>query len=280
MDCGCATPGEDAWTLRTPKVHVSRAPCYRAAVRRLLPRPEAEINPAEAYVDAERRSVGLRPWVLTNMIASADGGTAVQGRSGALGGPADKAVFTAIRAASDLILVAAGTVRAERYHAPALPAELVDARIRRGQLPQPRLAIVSRRLELDPTLPFFDPDRPKPIIVTSAAAPPDQRAELAGRAEIVTCGQSEVDLVDALSLLRERYGAAVILSEGGPSLNGALTEVGALDEICLTVAPKLVGGSSRRIVHGAEPLNDELTLAHLLEQDDYLFLRYVRRDVN
>jgi riboflavin biosynthesis pyrimidine reductase len=245
-------------------------------VRQLLPTTDADVDPMLAYADDRRRPVGERPWVLMNMIASLDGGTAVQGRSGALGGPADKAVFQAIRAVADLVLVAAGTVRAERYHAPAPPAPVVEARRARGQAPAPRLAIVSRRLELDESLPLFQPGQPRPIIVTTVDAPQERREDLAGRAEILTCGHSEVDLADALTILRARYSANVVLCEGGPSLNGALAELGLLDEVCLSVAPYAIGGDSRRIVHGAPPLLGAMTLAHVLEEDSYLFLRYLR----
>jgi riboflavin biosynthesis pyrimidine reductase len=246
-------------------------------VRQLLPADVPDVDPVHAYAAGDRGAIGdTRPWVLANMIVSIDGATAVQGRSGGLGGAADREVFRVVRSVADLVLVAAGTARAERYHAPSLPAELVESRRQRGQAPLPRLAIVSRRLELDESLPLFDPSKPRPIIVTSANAPARRLEELAQRAEIVTCGQADVDLFEALVVLRARYSAAVVLTEGGPGLLGALTDIGALDEICLTMAPHLVGGESRRLVHGSQPDLRTLALAHVLEQDDHLFLRYVR----
>jgi riboflavin-specific deaminase-like protein len=245
-------------------------------MRQLLPEARDDIDPAELYVDGQRGPIGARPWLLVNMIASLDGGTAVQGRSGSLGGPADKSVFVAIRAVADVILVAAGTVRAERYHAPSLPERLREARGRRGQAEVPRLAIVSRRLELDDSLPLFDPEAAKPIVVTTQDAPDSRRQALGDRAEIVSCGEGTVDLVEALTILRSRYGAKVVLTEGGPSLNGALTDAGLVDEHCVTIAPRVVGGDSRRLLHGSHPLLESFTIAHVLEQDGFLFLRYVR----
>jgi riboflavin-specific deaminase-like protein len=244
-------------------------------VRQLLPEVQADVEPAGVYAEDRRPPIGPRPWVLINMIASADGGTAVEGRSGALGGAADKAVFRAVRAVADIILVAAGTVRAERYRAPALGAELVAARRGRGQSDQPRLAIVSRQLDLDASLPVFDAGGPRPIVVTTTNADEDRRSALAERAEVMARGEGSVDLVAALVALRDRYGAGIVLAEGGPSLNGALAEAGLVDELCLTVAPTIVGGASGRIVHGARPALTPLVLARVLEEDGYLFLRYV-----
>jgi riboflavin biosynthesis pyrimidine reductase len=247
------------------------------AVRQLLPHHEPVVDPAIAYADPRRAPVGERPWVLLNMIASIDGGTAVQGRSGGLGGAADKATFMAIRSVADLILVAAGTARAERYRAPTLSDHLVDQRRRRGQADLPRLAVISLSLDLGDWLPLFAPDAPKPIVVTSSDAPAERLEAVAETAELVACGLGGVDVVEALATLRSRYGADVVLAEGGPSLNGALADAGVIDEVCLTVAPHLVGGDSRRMLHGAGPLLNTFGLAHLLEQDGYLFARYVYR---
>jgi riboflavin biosynthesis pyrimidine reductase len=268
---GVLRPTRAGWPAGPPQNR-----CYGAAVRQLLPSCLPEVNAADTYLDGTRGPIGPRPWVLANMIASVDGATAVEGVSGGLGGAADKVVFRAIRAVADLVLVAAGTARAEGYHAPRLPPELVQARRDRGRTEAPRLAIVSRRLELDRSLPLFESGRPRPIIVTTTDAPADRREDLARHAEIVACGEIDVDLVEALTVLRARYSSDVVLTEGGPSLLGALTTAGALDEICLTMAPCLIGGDSRRIVHGAHPVPRTLALTHLLEEDGFLFLRYTR----
>jgi len=91
----------------------------------------------------------------------------------------------------------------------------------------------------------------------------------------VRAGRGDVDLAAALAQL----DGQVVLGEGGPTLNGQLAEAGLVDELCVTVAPRLIGGGARRIVAGppaADPTT--LELAHLLEEDDFLFCRYVRPD--
>ena len=74
----------------------------------------------------------------------------------------------------------------------------------------------------------------------------------------------------------DRRGAGVVLSEGGPSFNAQFADAGVIDELCLSIAPLVAGGASPRIVHGSlrtVPLN--LTIDHLLESSDTLFVRYV-----
>src|SRR5690606_16585212 len=140
-----------------------------------------------------------------------------------------------------------------------------------------RLATVHRRLEIDETLPLFDPTAARPIVIATADAPADRRVALNKRADVLVCGRTTVDLAAALTELRTRHGASVVLTEGGPSLLGGLAAAGCLDELCTTIAPCIVGGDSRRMVVGAPPQLETYTLGHVLEQDGLLFLRHVRR---
>jgi riboflavin biosynthesis pyrimidine reductase len=209
--------------------------------------------------------------VLVNMIATVDGATAVEGRSGGLGGPSDKLVFRAIRAVADVILVGAGTVRAESYGTPKpSPRRATSA----------RLAIVTQSLDLDVGAPVFTdpPAEARPFVITTEASDPARRAELGKVAEILLAGRDDVDLRAAVGALGSR-GARVVLCEGGPSLNGHLISAGVIDEMCLSVAPLLAGGSSPRVAHGSSrPVPHGFRLDRVLESDGYLFLRYVRRD--
>lgn len=239
-------------------------------MRQLLPEPVDDVDPAALYAADRRPAQGRRPWVLVNMITSTDGAIAVDGRSGPLGGPADKRVFRALRGVAGTILVGAGTVRAERYGPARLP----------GGRPGPPIAVVTRTGELDPGLRLFaeaDPSAP-PIVLTCRACPPDRLAALERVADVVVAGDATVDLGAALALLAGR-GVDVVVAEGGPSLNGELLAGGLVDEWCLTLAPLLVGGRSRRAVDGPPPVGPlVLVLDRLLEEDGFLFARYVRAD--
>ena len=157
-------------------------------MRQLLPRPANEVDPLDVYLGADRTPPGGRPWVMVNMIASADGAVTVDGVSGGLGSPADRAVFRAVRACADWILVGAATVRAERYGIPRPSAAARDARRAAGRSEQPGLAVVSASLNLDPDLPMLADQRPgeaRPLILTGPDAPSDRAEHLAETAEVV-----------------------------------------------------------------------------------------------
>jgi riboflavin biosynthesis pyrimidine reductase len=241
----------------------------------LLPEPAADVDLAQVYGGADRPAPPDRPWVLLNMVASADGGTAVGGLSGPLGGDPDRRVFPHVRAAADVIVAAAGTVRAERYGPPRTPPALRAQRRDRGQAELPRLAIVTASLDLDPGWTLFTEAERRPYVLTTEDAPGERIRALEPVAEVLRAGTGRVDLPAVLGLLAAA-GERIVLCEGGPSLNGQLLAAGLVDELCLTLAPLAVGGTSARIAHGPEVVPEALALTSLLEEDGVLFLRYLR----
>ena len=224
-------------------------------MRQLLPFPRDPVDPAALYDDLP--PAGRRPTVRLNMIASIDGATDVAGRSGGLGGPADQALFAVLRSLADVVLVAAGTVRAERYGPSKGP-----------------VAVISRSCRLDWDSPFFTAAIAPPVMVTVAEAPALERKKAAGLADLIIAGERDVDLAAALGALAER-GYARVLAEGGPSLNGQLAAADLLDELCLTLSPLLAGGDAKRILAGAALAPGRgWRLRSLCEQDGFVFLRY------
>lgn len=250
-----------------------------AAHRLYPPADDASIDLVAALEAEHRHRADGRPWLMTNMIASADGATALDGRSGSLGGPADRLVFRTLRSVSDAIVVGAGTARAERYGPPPLGSPRTQAaRVGRGQSPRPLLVVVSASLDLDPTLRLFeDPDH-RPLIVTAGRAAADRRAALGAVTEVVDAGDDRVE-PEALADVLARRGVGVALCEGGPTLNGQLIAAGLIDEWNLTVAPLLVSGESARAAHGPPPLAPPgpMALDRVLLADDLLFCRWIRR---
>jgi riboflavin biosynthesis pyrimidine reductase len=213
------------------------------------------------------------------MIASTDGAAELGGRSGALGGPADRMVFAVLRSLADVILVGAGTARAERYR----PVDTADvwSDLRAGRAPTPAIAVVSNSLDLDGARLFSGaPAHAQPIVITTAAASASRVAALADRARLIVAGQRQVDIGAAVSALAG-LGYQHILAEGGPHLLGQLAEDGLLDELCLTTSPVLAAGSAGRIVASGHRAADSgpaatLRLAHVLADADFLFSRYIR----
>lgn len=195
-----------------------------------------------------------RPWLRANMVSSADGAaTGSDGLSGQLGSPADKELFHRLRGLADAVVVGAGTVRDEGY------GPLKDGK---------PLVIVTRTVDLDFESPLF---LGRTIVLTVADAPRLKEAEK--HAEVIVAGRSSVDFAVGLAQLHSR-GLTKLLCEGGPAVLAQIAAAGLLDELCLTLSPLLVGGSSQRIMQGP-PIGVELGLAGVRQDGDHLFLRYV-----
>ena len=239
--------------------------------------PESgEVDDLGALVAAEARPApDDRPWLLVNMISSLDGAISIDGRSGGLGRPADKAMFSALRAVADVVLVGAGTARAEGYGPPRPSEATRAARVARGQAAAPRLALVTRSLDLDLTASLFTEAEQPPVVIAPARADAARLAEVGAVAELVLTGEDQVDLPASLAALRAA-GVAVVTCEGGPRLNGDLVHHDLVDEWALTLSPLLVGGEAPRSVVGAPPNVHPWTLDRLLEGDSLLLGRWLR----
>jgi riboflavin biosynthesis pyrimidine reductase len=242
-------------------------------MRQLLPAPADEVDLQTAYAYPSGLPRLGQPWVRANMVSSLDGAAAVDGRSGALGGPGDKAVFGALRGLADAVLVGAGTARIEGYRALRAKSGFADARAALGQQPAPVLVLVSGRLDLEAESALFHGGGQRTIVVTHAASDPVLRDRLSVVAEVIVAGDTAVDIGAALDALAER-GNLRVLCEGGPRLLADISATGRLDELCLTFAPRVVGGDSPRIIAGPS-IDLSFGLAHLLEDDGTMFARYV-----
>lgn len=264
-----------------PKHHAEAASASSA------PEPEGQaelvLDDVMEVVGGEHRpATAERPWLYTNMIASTDGATAIDGLSGELGSDGDLAMFQALRAQADVILVGAATARAEEYRPPIAYSSSLEQREKRGQKPRPRLALVSNSLHIESNLPLFDDTEDnRPMIITSenslatATDDPDRRW-LLERADVRVAGVDQVDLLAAVTLLGES-GHPRILCEGGPSINGQLAALGRVDEWNLTIAPILASGESKRAAVGPLPESPPagMELARVWLQDHFLFCRWV-----
>lgn len=220
-----------------------------------------------------------RCWVRGNMITSLDGGATLDGKSGGLAGPGDRAVFNLMRQAADVILMGAATVRIENYSGAQLSVAQRQARQRRGQAEVPPIAVITASANLDRDAKFFTRTEARPLILTCSNTVADAALRLASVAEVIDASGPDpgrVDAAVALRILAERKLLRV-LTEGGPQILNLLMENGLLDELCLTVAPILVGGMARRIATGAGQVHTRLRPSHLLTDDEgYLYTRYVR----
>lgn len=266
-------------------------------MRSLFPDASERVNLVEMYSRGLQMPQG-RPLVRVNMVTTLDGATSFAGRSGGLGGPGDKLLFSVLRSLADLILVGAGTARAERYGPAKLPVEVQRMREGRGQPPLPPIAVVTQSLDLDWEAPLFRAGVPLPIVIAPGNSDAVALRRAARVADVLTAGVGAVDLGSALMALRAEREVQHVLCEGGPKLNRDLAAAELVDELCLTLSPKLAGGVGGALVGGwlgsgghwmarheraAGPtleLSDPpfarllaLDLVHVLEEDSFLFLR-------
>jgi riboflavin-specific deaminase-like protein len=247
-------------------------PDDNATVRRLFPTPDPEPLSDQAILDAYPAD---RPVLRVNFVSSVDGAVTLDGRSGGLGDAADRRVFGLLRVACDAVLVGAGTVRIEQYGAMVLPRRLQTLRVAQGRDESPVLIVVSHSLDLDPAHPLFTEAPHRPVLITTTPTAHREGARFEAVADVLAAGEGAVDLGAAMAELARR-GLTQILSEGGPHLLGSLAAADLVDELCLTIAPMLVGSGPGRIVTGMPSPVRNMALAHVLAAGHELLLRYVR----
>ncbi|WP_456817744.1 dihydrofolate reductase family protein [Cellulomonas sp. URHB0016] len=215
--------------------------------------------------------------VRANMVSSVDGAaTGADHRSGSINDPADFRVFRVLRALADVVLIGAGTARAERYRALDVPDGLREARTALGRSPEIELAIVSASGDVPDAL--LDGERPPMVLTTGTCPRLDELRDRIGPERLILTEADvpgAVDLRVALAALGAR-GLSHVLTEGGPRLLGQLLGAGLVDELCQTFSPVLVGGPALRVVDlpmWLDPPRDLRTL-HLLHAGGVLLGRW------
>jgi len=216
-----------------------------------------------------------RPYVVLNMVVTADGAATVARRTAPISNAADRELFHELRAQVDAVLVGAGTVRTERYGRLVRDPQRRERRAALGLAPDPLAVVVSRNLILTPDLPLLADAHSRVLVVTASDAELDGCAAQVGYLRPPP-GQ-QLDLAVMLGRLRSEHGVRSVLCEGGPTLNAALLPTGLIDELFLAVAPVLAGSAGSLTIVGQAPLPEPvgLDLVWLLESEGQLFARYV-----
>lgn len=242
-------------------------------MRRLLPDP-GPTTVAEQLEDygpwQEARED--RPLVGMNFVATLDGRATIAGRSGPIGSDTDTEMLAGLRTRFDAVMIGAGTMRVEQYGRLAPREETRERRERAGLAPEPLMVLVSGRLDLPWDAPLFTEGGEVLIFTASETEPP----ETASQVEVVR-HEGAVNFAEAMRHLRQERGIRALLSEGGPHVHAQMQADGLVDDLFLTISPKLSGGDALRIIEGPLPEVIDLELAWLLEEDGELFARYRRR---
>jgi len=239
-------------------------------ILRLYPPPTTEITVGGVYEDLElpppERQDPSRPYVIINMVSSVDGRTTVAGKSSRIGSAIDRRTMRTLRTKADAVMIGAATLRAER-----LSLALDEA-----SPPQPLAVIVTGTGDVPLGRNLISQERQGVVVITTQDAPVDLH-DSARVLRVPSGTSSGVDLGKALKVLKAKYAVDLLLVEGGPSLNHALISANLADELFLTLAPKLLGGTPNEtltILDGPVLASKgaNLLCAHLA--DGELFLRY------
>ncbi len=240
------------------------------------------IHPDRARVAVEEVVSGLmfadrapngRPYLALNMVSTADGKATIGGRTRDMSSPADRAIFHHLRTQVDAVMFGARTLGAERYGRLVRDPTLRDKRLREGLAPDPLACVVSGRLEVAADVPLWEDPHSRVLVLTAStgtlpAAP--------ARVEYLRGSAAPLRLAPLLEEMRAGFGVRSVLCEGGPVLNSGLLHEGLVDELFLSVAPKLTAEAAAPTVVEGPALEPpvELELVWALEAEGCLFLRY------
>lgn len=214
-----------------------------------------------------------RPFTIVNFVSSVDGRGTFQGRSGALGDDGDHALFHGLREWSDAVLAGTRTLATERYGRIITSAERRERRLAAGRPPEPLACVVTMSGDLPADIPLFAEPEARIVVFTSTEP---RLGSPAAHVDVVLLDPGELTLTSVMRRLHTDYEISRLLCEGGPTLFGSLLREHLVDELFLTLAPKLTGGgTSPTITSGAElPELRELGPLWVLEREGSLYLRY------
>ncbi|HEX8854143.1 MAG TPA: dihydrofolate reductase family protein [Thermoleophilaceae bacterium] len=246
-------------------------------LERLHPDGHADTTPTEAIggLRFHERAPAERPYLALNMVSTADGKAAVEGRTRAISSDIDRDIFHQLRTQFDAVMVGAGTVRTERYGPITKTPELREKRRHEGVREEALAVIVSGSLNLPEDVPLLQ-DRDSQVVILTQS-----EGELEGVKAQVSYLRSPgtLDMRPLVEQLRSEYGVRSVLCEGGPTLNASLIPYGLVDELFLTLAPSIAGGANALTIVAGMPLPElrGLQLLSVLRAEDELFLRYALR---
>ncbi len=222
-----------------------------------------------------------RPYVILNMVMSADGRVTVEGTERGLGSSTDQRLMRELRFHADAVLNGAATLRTSGASPTVRDADLEERRRALGKSPAPLAAVISASGDLPLDTRFFRSERFESVVFLTEQTPPESRAAVAATGRRVVVLPAAGTLAAMLRWLRDEADCRLLLCEGGPTLNGALLDAGLVDEYFLTVSARLVNGRDGLFPFwsGREPSREKMRTLALLSAaadpaTDEVYLRY------
>lgn len=246
------------------------------------------------YGGALRFRDAPRPYVVVNFVASIDGVASLGITDGTdstkvgASSRADRYLMALLRASADAVVIGAGSLRATPGHQWVAAAVAGDHaamvrqfRVERRGTPEPApLVVVSASGDLPAHVALDQPATSTAVLTSASGAAHVRRAH--PLVQVIEAGAlGRFDGAAIVAAVGNAFGSGVILCEGGPSLFGSLLEASAVQELFLTVSPRIAGRDHDQprlgIVNAWAADPDALrraTLASVRRSDDHLFLRY------
>ena len=186
------------------------------------------------------------PFVFINMAMTADGKIATTNRAvSSFGSARDHAHLLELRATADAVMAGARTIDLNPVNLGPGPARYRRQRLRRGLREYNLRVIVSGSGSVDPEAELFRHRFSPLILLTTARASRRRLDRLRALVdELRVCGESEIDFLETLRWLRREWGVKRLLCEGGGELNDALFRAGLVNQLHLTICPRIFGGRS------------------------------------
>jgi riboflavin-specific deaminase-like protein len=182
------------------------------------------------------------------------------------------------RALGDAVLIGHTTVERDNVRLGLPQEELRKARIKRGQTPYPLRVIVSNEGKIDNRLKIFQSDISPVVIFSTTRMPRKYRCPLMEKATLHLSDSQHVDLPEMLHKLRNEYKVRTVACEGGATLFRSLLEQGLVDQLNVTIAPYLFGGTDAPTLTGLSkeflPKSVHCSLLDMRVVGDECFLTY------
>jgi riboflavin-specific deaminase-like protein len=242
--------------------------------------PAGTVDPETAYMDLGLPAGLARPHTVLTMISTLDGKAVVGGAGSTwgLGTEGDHLLFKQIQRNCDAVIVGAGVMRVDDIPYPRITPEEAERRTLSGLRPKPLWILVSGSGRVSPDLRVFRGDPANTLVVTTEQADAAALKALEGRTQVRRLGSNTVDVNALMQALRTDYGIRRLNSVGGPLLNGTMLEAGAIDELFLTLAPKIQNGRNAVTLFEGQGLPPDrlvaASLVSLYRSGDELYLRY------
>jgi len=242
--------------------------------------PKSKSNTASApAAQPARRLRRLRPRVIANFARSADGKVSTRNFTpSGFTSKSDLRRLLEIRASGDAVMVGRHTLAADAMSMTLRDEDLRESRVAAGLAPEPLRVIISASGNLDPSWKVFTTAGSRRVVFSTHAMPASVQSALTPCADLHLAPSDHLDLGDVLHTLRQQYAVRTLICEGGPTLFRGLVDIGAIDELRVTMAPLVFGGAGAPTLTGVSteffPHPVQLTMQSMEVLGEECYLSY------